>query len=132
MPRTDRENRARLAASLTEVFAEATDFPADIFGIRFHEYEYGGAASGGALCNGDARPYLHFLLYCPRLGRTAKRKIVENMSRVFAETIGQPTWLPVIHVCEHPYDNVGVDGKLLSDSYESCAGAEFYYDLPGD
>ena len=43
-----------------------------------------------------------------------------------------PDWVPFIHICEHPYDNVVVNGRLLTDSYEECARRSFYYDLPKD
>jgi len=133
MPKTDEDTRARLATRLTDAFAESTPFDADIFGIRFHEYEYGKAASGGKICDySDQRPYLHMLLYIPRISRTAKQSIVDTFTKAFTETLGMPEWKPVIHICEHPYDNVGVMGGLLSDMFDECAGKEFYYDLPKD
>lgn len=133
MPKVDAETRARLADKLTEAFASASGFPAEIFGIRFNEYEQGAASSGGALWDGgDSRPYLHFLLYSPRLKRSIKQKLVATLSATFADCVGHAHWLPVIHLCEHPYDNVGVDGKLLSDSYDECAKSRYYYDLSED
>lgn len=133
MPKVDAETKSRLAGKLTEVFATVSGFPAEIFGIRFNEYEPGAASSGGELWNGgDARPYLHFLLYSPRLKRAVKQKLVATLSATFAECVGHAHWKPVIHLCEHPYDNVGVEGKLLSDSYEECAKSRFYFELPDD
>jgi phenylpyruvate tautomerase PptA (4-oxalocrotonate tautomerase family) len=133
MPRVDTKTKAQLASKLTEAFATASGFPAEIFGIRFNEYERGTAASGGTLYNdGNSVPYLHFLLYSPRLKRSVKQKLVEILSTVFAECVGHADWLPIIHLSEHPYDNVGVAGKLLSDSYEECAKSHFYYELPDE
>jgi hypothetical protein len=54
------------------------------------------------------------------------------MTRALVEVMGKPDWKPVIHLCEHPYDNVGVDGQLLSDSYEELAGRKYYYDLSNE
>ena len=131
MPRVDDATRERLASELTSAFTAACDMPADIFGIRFMEYDLGRSASGGRLWDGDAqqRPYLHFLLYCPRLGRSAKQELVKRLTQSFALCVGHDHWRPVIHICEHPYDNVGVDGNLLSDTFDDCARSPFYYEL---
>ena len=69
------------------------------------------------------------LLYIPRINKTTKQQLVEKFSEVFVETVERENWLPVIHICEHPYDNVGVEGKLLSDQYEACAKSKFYYEV---
>ncbi len=131
LPRTEVQKKEKLAAELTKVFDESTKFGAEIFGIYFNEYEQGSAASGGVLCEKISdRPYLHMLLYCPRISRVTKQKLVESFSSVFTTVLGNEEWKPVIHICEHPYDNIGVNGKLLSDSYEECAKSEFYYELP--
>lgn len=133
MPKVDANTKVQLAEKLTEAFASVTGFPAEIFGINFKEYEQGAASSGGALWNGgESRPYLHFLLYSPRLKRSVKQKLVAALSATFTDCVGRAHWLPVIHLCEHPYDNVGVEGKLLSDSYDECAKSRFYFELPDD
>lgn len=130
MPKTDPATRAKLAEALTKVFADSTRFGAEIFGIRFNEYEPNQTASGGILCDGHSgKPYLHFLLYIPRIDRTTKQKLVEGFSQAFTTVIGHDDWLPVIHIDEHPYDNVGVEGELLSDAYDECKNQKFYYDL---
>jgi 4-oxalocrotonate tautomerase len=133
MPQTDLSTREKLAARLTEAVFDIAEFEKEIFGVRFDEYQAGGAAHGGKLWRGkDSSPNLHLVLYCPRLRRSVKRKLVESFTAIFVETLGQPEWLPVIHICEHPYDNVGVDGKLLSDMDERLAARKFYYELPED
>ena len=133
MPATTVEIKQTLSIELTKTFSEISGFPADIFGIRFHEYADSSTASGGKLIDKSAeRPYLHFLLYCPRLKRTVKQKLVTAWSSVFTEVVSHQAWWPVIHICEHPYDNVGVEGKLLSDAYDECRESQFYYDLPSD
>lgn len=133
LPERDRKTREALAAALTEAFVQSTGFEGDIFSIRFCEYAPGEAATGGKLWEGEKdAPFLHLVLSCPRLRRSRKRAVVESMTEAFARATGRPDWKPVIHIAEHPYDNVGVGGKLLSDAYEECAKREFYYPLPKD
>ena len=129
MPKVSTEIKELLAKRLTDAFVEATGFEKSIFAVRYHQYAVGSAAVGGELWPGDdSRPYLHFLLYCPRLHRAAKQKVVSSFTAAFTETIGKVDWKPVIHIGEHPYDNVGVGGALLSDTYEELANRKFYYD----
>ncbi len=130
MPRVDAETKEKLSDALTKVFDESTKFGAEIFGIRYHEYDIGQSASGGTVWDGrSGRPYLHMLLYIPRIDRATKQMLVEKFSQAFVQVIGKENWVPVIHICEHPYDNVGVEGKLLSDQYDACAKSKFYYDV---
>ncbi|MCC7443128.1 MAG: hypothetical protein IT285_15960 [Bdellovibrionales bacterium] len=133
LPKADRKTRAALAAGLTEAFCSSTGHPAEILGVRFLEYEPGMAAVGGKLCDDPAEsPYLHILVYCPKLRRTVKQRLGAALSESFVRATGRPEQVPVIHICEHPYDNVVVNGRLLSDAYEECAKRSFYYDLPRD
>ncbi len=71
------------------------------------------------------RPYIHFLLYCPKLKRSSKQKLASSLTDAFTKAIGDETQKPIIHICEHPYDNVVVDGQLLSDRYAECANRKF-------
>ncbi len=131
MPKVEAETKEKLSAELTKAFDESTKFGPEIFGIYFDEYEPGQAASGGTICDeSTGRPYLHMVLYCPRVGRSTKQKLVEAFSSVFVSVLEKPDWQPVIHIDEHPYDNVGVNGKLLSDSYDELTKSKFYYELP--
>ncbi len=131
IPKLDNETRKLLTSRLTDAFAQASGFPADIFGIRFFEYGIGETANGGLLWDGKSGvPFLHFLLYIPRIKRSVKQKLVTAFSTAYTASTGKLDWKPVIHICEHPYDNVGVNGSLLSDSYEELAERSFYYDLP--
>ncbi len=132
MPRVTSTIRAHLAESLTAAFAAHSGVPADIFGIRFSEYDWGQAASGGQLCTeAGRRPYLHMLLYTPRLESAVKRRLGEALTTAFVEAVGISTWMPVIHLAEHPYDNVVVEGKLLTDAYPALAERSFYYSMDG-
>jgi phenylpyruvate tautomerase PptA (4-oxalocrotonate tautomerase family) len=133
LPMIDRETKAALAASLTEAFCAATGHPADIFGIRFFEYDNHSASVGGNLCDSpNAEPYLHMLVYCPRLKRSTKQKVGAALTEAFTKSVKRQGWMPFIHICEHPYDNVIVGGKLLTDAYGECAKRSFYYELPKD
>lgn len=132
MPATNLKTRETLVNELTAAFAESTSFPSEIFGIRFHEYELNYAASGGRMITQAERPYVHFVLYSPRITREAKQKLVERFTQAYTRVMDQPTWHPVIHISEHPYDNVGVEGKLLSDAYEQLRERKFYYDMDRD
>ncbi|QQG35582.1 MAG: tautomerase family protein [Micavibrio aeruginosavorus] len=131
MPRATLEIREKLALRLTRAVSESAGFEPEIFGIRFLEYDEGVAACGGMLWNAGSKdaPYLHFLLYCPRLSRAQKQSLATALSAAFVSVLKKPDWLPVIHICEHPYDNIVVGGKLLSDAYDECAQKRFYYDM---
>ncbi len=133
MPAVEEKVRAELTQKLTDRFDEVAPFGREIFGILFREYGLTMAAGGGELVSDvEKRPYLHFLLYCPRVSRTIKQKLVAGWTEDFCACLGRPDWKPVIHICEHPYDNVGVEGQLLSDAFEACANSRFYYELPKD
>jgi phenylpyruvate tautomerase PptA (4-oxalocrotonate tautomerase family) len=127
MPAADMSVKQELASALTGAFCSATGHAAEIFGIRFFEYGKGQTAIGGEL-DGE-NPYIHFLLYCPRLSRASKQSLASSLTEVYCKITGNQAWKPVIHICEHPYDNVVVEGRLLSDAYEECANRPFYYDL---
>ncbi|MEK7692512.1 MAG: hypothetical protein AAB425_15975 [Bdellovibrionota bacterium] len=133
LPKVDRKTKAAIAAELTEAFCSATGHSAEILGVRFFEYDTDAAAIGGKLC-GDSlvNPYLHMVVYCPRLRRSIKQKMGAALVEALVSGSQRSEWIPVIHICEHPYDNVVVNGKLLSDANEECAKRRFYYDLPTD
>lgn len=132
LPKMATEKKRKLAAALTEAFCSSTGHDASIFGVRFFEYDPDCAANGGVLVSDSGSPFVHFLLYCPRLKRESKQKLAESLTNAFTMVTEQPDSKPVIHICEHPYDNVVVDGRLLSDAFAECASRQFYYDLPKD
>ena len=130
LPKTDAETKERLSKNLTKAFTDSSRFEAEIFGIRYNEYEIGQAGRNGQIWDGkNGQPYLHMVLYTARVDRLTKQRLVENFTQVFTETTGKENWYPVIHICEHSYDNIGVEGRILSDQYESCANSKFYYDV---
>ncbi len=87
---------------------------------------------GKLLTAANDPPYIHFLLYCPRLKRSAKQALAKSMTDAFVTATQQPAWKPILHISEHPYDNIAVEGKLLSDAYKECAERPFYYPIPKD
>ena len=130
LPRTDSITKEKLTARLTEALESNTRFEADIFGIRFHEYDVHQAGYTGKLYDGNkVRPYLHCFLAIPRIDRETKQKIVASFTGVFTDVFKDDSMKPVIHIHEYPYDNVGVDGQLLSDAFEECRKRKFYYEL---
>jgi phenylpyruvate tautomerase PptA (4-oxalocrotonate tautomerase family) len=132
LPKTDFKTKATLMARLTALTEQAAGFKPEIFRISFREYEVGTAGTNGQLWDGEhGVPYVHFVLYSPRLKRSVKRRLIEECSRMFAEIVGHSDWLPVIHIKEHSYDNVGAQGEMLSDRAE-LADRKFYYELPKD
>lgn len=129
LPQTTDEIRSTLAAKLTAVFSSVTGHPENIFEIMFHEYSPEQAATGGHLCSESGIPYLHMILHIPRLSREKKQQLAEKITETFSRIAGNPEWEPVIHICEYPYDNIIVKGRLLSDQYEECRNRKFYYEL---
>ena len=133
MPRTNQKTKRLLTARLTEVFVSCTDFSAHSLGIRYWEYNLGQAANEGRLWDGQTgKPYLHLVLHSPRMRGTQKQKLIEALTSAFVECVGKPDWKPVIFLSEYPYDNVGVDGRPISQGFEEYAGKKFYYQLPDD
>jgi phenylpyruvate tautomerase PptA (4-oxalocrotonate tautomerase family) len=132
LPKTDFKTKATMMARLTSLGEQIAGFEPEIFRMSFREYEVGTAGIAGQLWDGEhGHPYLHLVLYCPRMKRSVKRKLIVEYSRAFAEIVGHADWQPVIHICEHPYDNVGGHGEMLSDRPE-LSERKFYYELPKD
>ena len=132
LPKSPLQLRAQLCTRLTDFVEEVAGFERAIFRIRFSEYEPGEAGVAGHLWDGiEGVPYLHFVLYCPRLKRSVKQKLIEGFMRLFTEITGKPDWFPVVHICEHPYDNIGGSGTWLAGRPE-LQGREFYFELPKD
>jgi len=128
MPRASRERKELLSAILTRAFSEATGFAPEIFSIRYHEYGPGETATAGKIWDGGAdAPFLHLVLYCPRLRRSQKKALVAGFTAAFTESRFPASWKPIVHIAEHSYDNVGVEGQLLSDACPELKGRRFYY-----
>ncbi|MCP4583735.1 MAG: hypothetical protein GY839_19160 [candidate division Zixibacteria bacterium] len=133
IPRLDFETKQALNARLTEAFVDNTRFDADIFGIRYLEYDKDQTSSGGKKWSGgDEKPYIHFVFYGPRLTHNEKQKLVKAFTESYTDCIGKSNWQPVIYIIELPYDNIGVKGSLLSKADKERAKTDFYYKLPKD
>ena len=130
LPKTDLKTRGAFAFLLTKAFVDATEgrFDKNDFAVFFHEYGMGFASIGGKLWDDedDFAP-VHIELSCPRLSRGQKKDIVELFTKALKEA-GNKDWVVVIHISEHPYDNVGVSGKLLSDLIPGLSEKKFYYE----
>lgn len=123
MPRLDTAAKARLARSLTDAYADSTGMDRERIGIRFQEYGPGETAYAGKL---DAdRRFVHIVLYCPRQSRKIKQAMVGRINTGLKEVLDLQGCRPVIHIQEHPYGNIGVDGELLSDRFPELAEREF-------
>ena len=132
LPKSDLSVKRDLCARLTDLVEEVAGFERGIFRVRFCEYEAGDAGTGGILWDGEnGVPYLHAVLYCPRLKRSTKQKLVEGVMRIFPEALHHSDWLPVVHICEHPYDNIGGSGTWLP-TRPGLAERPFYFELPKD
>jgi phenylpyruvate tautomerase PptA (4-oxalocrotonate tautomerase family) len=129
-PDLTHDQKQLIATGLTDAFVDITGFEREIFGIHFITYGAGGAAQGGVMWDGSTgRPMVHLLFYSPRFDREIKQALVIKFTNVVKDVIGDPAWKPVIHLNEHPYDNIGVDGEILSDRHEELRERKFYYDL---
>lgn len=128
MPQVDKAVRIALAKELTSAFSNATGLEAEILGISFREYQPGMAAEGGQIIDDPGEGPVHIQIASPRLARLKKRDAVENLTAAFRQVTDWKS-PPVIHITEHPYDNVGVGGKLLSDVFPELSKIPFYYSL---
>ncbi len=116
VPKLDQNKKEILAAKLTKVMAETTQLPIEIFGIRFFEYDVGESSNAGKLWDGkNGKPYHHFKLYICRLKAEIKKKLIAVLTDTYIEIIGDLNWKPVIFIIETPYENIGVEGKPLSE-----------------
>lgn len=130
LPKMELETRRRLAERLTEALVSSTGMDRQAFCIFFHEYGPGEAAVGGSLWeSADKPPPIHFALYSPRVKRGVKGRMVEQFTAIVTEF--WPGWVEnlIVHIGEHPYENVGYQGKTLADQYTELARRPFYYPL---
>ena len=133
LPRLPENSKKSLAAALTDAYADSTGMDRERIGIRFLEYGEGETAYAGKLDQGaGGRPYVHVVLYCPKQTREVKQGIVRRINTGLQATLALSDCRPVIHIQEHPYDNVGVDGELLSDLFPELVKRKFDYPLDRD
>lgn len=130
LPKTDLKTRGALAFQLTKAFMEATGgkFGKNEFSVFFMEYGMGFASMGGKLWD-DEDDYapVHMALLTTKLTRAQKKNSVELFTKAMKDA-GNKDWYIVVHISEHPYDNIGVNGKVLSDLIPELSKRKFYYE----
>jgi len=111
--------REQLLARIQREFVDATGFEDEKLYVRFSEY------GQDDLIESDAR-IAHVVLYCPRLRFDVKRSLASGLTAAFADHEIKP----LIHIFEFPYENIAVDGTLLTDADDELASRPFYYVIP--
>ncbi|MCI0411660.1 hypothetical protein L0222_02535 [bacterium] len=124
MPKRENEIKEGLVKRLNQEFIDATGFEEEILYIRISEFERTDAGAAGQLAG--VAGVAHVVLYCPRMRFDVKRMVVSGITNAFAGTDAKP----LIHILEFPYENIGVEGKLLTDTDEELASRPFYYVVP--
>ncbi len=126
IPRTDAGSKQELSSRLNQEFIDATGFETEVLFIRFSEYEAGDVAASGLLYSGAGEAFAHVVLYAPRLRFDVKRSLVASITNI----LESKNWKCLIHLLEVPYDNIGMNGQLLTDADDELASRPFYYMLP--
>ena len=126
LPETTRAVRAALARAVTAAFCDATGHDRATLDVYFHSWGSGDAARAGELLDAEGPRAVHVSVSSPRLARPAKQALARGLTEAIRGVTG---WVerPVVHLSEHPYDNVVVEGALLSDAFEACRSRPFYY-----
>ena len=124
MPKRENEIKEGLVRRLNQEFIDATGFEEEILYIRLSEFERTDAGAAGQLAGVEG--VAHVVLYTPRMRFDVKRMLVSGITNAFEGTDAKP----LIHILEFPYENIGVDGRLLADTDEELASRPYYYVLP--
>jgi hypothetical protein len=123
IPKTDQGARERLHLRLSQEFIDATGFEDETLFVRFSDFDQGDLWESG---NPSGNKAGHVVLYCPRLRFDVKRSLAVGLTSAF-EGFG---FKPLIHIVEFPYENIAMDGRLLTDSDDELASRPFYYVIP--
>lgn len=115
--------RDQLLAKIQREFVDATGFQDEKLFVRFSEFGQSDLGESGSLSGANIA---HLVLYCPRLRFDVKRSLASGLTGVFAEHAIRP----LIHIFEFPYENIAVDGTLLTDADDELASRPFYYVIP--
>jgi 4-oxalocrotonate tautomerase family enzyme len=73
----------------------------------------------------------HIVVYCPRLTHEKKAACVAALTEAFERSTGLEADLLTIHIEEHSYNNIGVAGRLLADTYPELAERERRWEEEG-
>jgi 4-oxalocrotonate tautomerase family enzyme len=71
----------------------------------------------------------HIVVHCPRLTRDKKARCVAALTKAFAESTGHSPEILTVHIQEYSYDNIGVAGQLLTETYPELNAREEPYRL---
>jgi len=123
MPKTDQAAKEQLLSRLNQEFIDATGFEDETLYVRFSEFEQDDLWESGKL---SGVKVAHIILYCPRLRFDVKRSLVGGVNSAFNDIATKS----FIHIAEFPYENIAMDGCLLTDADEELASRPFYYVIP--
>jgi phenylpyruvate tautomerase PptA (4-oxalocrotonate tautomerase family) len=115
--------KQQLLERLNREFIDATGFEDEVLYIRFSEFEKGDFGKSGSFADADVA---NVLVYCPRLRFDVKRSLASGLTNAFEGT----GMKPFLYIMEFPYENIAVDGQLLTDADEELASRPFYYVIP--
>jgi len=113
----------QLLAKIHREFVDATGFEDEKLFVRFSEFGQNDLGESGTLSG--AKP-AHVVAYCPRLRFEVKRSLASGLTNAFVEYEIKP----LIHIFEFPYENIAMDGRLLTDADDELASRPFYYVIP--
>ena len=123
MPGTDQAVKNQLLSRLNQEFIDATGFENETLYVRFSQFDPGDLGESGKPCGSKVA---NVVLYCPRLRFDVKRSLAAALTGAFEGTGTKP----FIHIVEFPYENIAVEGRLLTDTDEELASRPFYYVIP--
>lgn len=121
--KTDGSIKEQLLERLNREFIDATGFEDEVLYVRFSEFDKGDFGEMGTPAEGSVG---HIVLYCPRLRFDVKRSLASGLTNAFDGTGIKP----FIHILEFPYENISINGVLLTDADEELASRPFYYVIP--
>ncbi len=122
--------REAFAGEITDAFSRIAGFPKDILAVYMNYYQIGGdkiTVAGKYIPLFSDKAYLHIAVFSPRLKKAAKREVIAEFTSIAERVFEGKCASPVIHLNEHAYDNIGVNGKMLSELYPELAERTFYY-----
>jgi hypothetical protein len=115
--------RELLLSKIQREFVDATGFQDEKLYVRFSEYGQTDLGESGSFSSANMA---HVVVYCPRLRFDVKRSLASGITSAFAGHDCKP----LIHIFEFPYENIAVDGTLLTDADDELASRPFYYVIP--
>ena len=121
IPRCRTKALKELSLGMTEEFCRITGFEREILAIHFTQYET--ISIAGKFVE---KGYVHVHIFIPRIEKGVKTELIAKFSEMVKKEFKCD---PVVHISEHPYDNIGVSGKSLSELIPELGERKFYYDV---